>query len=280
MQGWRNTMEDAHICELDINADGIHCFGVFDGHGGCEVAKYCAENFLIELKKNGKFKTKNYDEALTETFQKMDEMIDTPEGKKKLLQFKKNSNTNSDNDYQDEEELYSGCTANVILITKTEVIVANAGDSRCVCCEKGQTVELSKDHKPDNEEEKSRIIKAGGAVFDGRVNGNLNLSRAIGDLEYKRNANLPKHQQLIISLPEIKRKNIKDMDFIVMGCDGIWETGPSSKVIDFFKEKLGTEKDKSKYEKIVEDLLDTIIAKDTTVGVGLDNMTCIFISLK
>jgi hypothetical protein len=28
-------------------------------------------------------------------------------------------------------------------------------------------------------------------VADGRINGNLNLSRALGDLEYKKDKNLP-----------------------------------------------------------------------------------------
>lgn len=44
---------------------------------------------------------------------------------------------------------------------------------------------MSIDHKPDDDQEKNRITKAGGDVWEGRVNGNLNLSRAIGDLEYK-----------------------------------------------------------------------------------------------
>ena len=49
---------------------------------------------------------------------------------------------------------------------------------------------MSKDHKPDDEKERDRIIKAGGYISDGRINGNLNLSRAIGDLEYKKNTSL------------------------------------------------------------------------------------------
>lgn len=43
-----------------------------------------------------------------------------------------------------------------------------------------QALDLSKDHKPDLESEKERILKAGGFVQVGRVNGSLNLARAIG----------------------------------------------------------------------------------------------------
>jgi len=43
-----------------------------------------------------------------------------------------------------------------------------------------QAHNLSKDHKPDLEAEKDRILKAGGFIQVGRVNGSLNLARAIG----------------------------------------------------------------------------------------------------
>lgn len=39
---------------------------------------------------------------------------------------------------------------------------------------------LSRDHKPDLEVERERILKAGGFIHAGRVNGSLNLARAIG----------------------------------------------------------------------------------------------------
>ena len=71
------------------------------------------------------------------------------------------------------------------MITQTEIYCANAGDSRTVICERGLAVDLSKDHKPDLPEERSRIVKSGGEVIDGRVNGMLALSRAIGDFDYK-----------------------------------------------------------------------------------------------
>lgn len=53
-------------------------------------------------------------------------------------------------------------------------------------CRAGETIEMSFDHKPEDQVEFERIKKAGGRVtLDGRVNGGLNLSRAIGDHGYK-----------------------------------------------------------------------------------------------
>jgi len=46
----------------------------------------------------------------------------------------------------------TGCTANVVLITPTHIIVANAGDSRSVLCKEGKAIDLSFDHKPESEE--------------------------------------------------------------------------------------------------------------------------------
>lgn len=80
----------------------------------------------------------------------------------------------------------SGCTAVVALRHGRTLYVANAGDSRCVLSRSGEVVEMSFDHKPEDDVEHSRITKAGGRVtLDGRVNGGLNLSRAIGDHAYK-----------------------------------------------------------------------------------------------
>jgi len=69
--------------------------------------------------------------------------------------------------------------------------VANAGDSRSVLSRNDRPFPMSVDHKPDDIEEKTRITDAGGFVSEGRVNGNLNLSRAMGDLEYKTNTDRP-----------------------------------------------------------------------------------------
>ena len=81
-----------------------------------------------------------------------------------------------------DEPSHAGCTANVVLITPKSIYCANAGDSRAVASINKQTVPLSFDHKPEDEIELNRITKAGGMVSYGRVNGNLNLSRALGDM--------------------------------------------------------------------------------------------------
>lgn len=47
-----------------------------------------------------------------------------------------------------------------------------------------QAYNLSRDHKPDLEVERERILKAGGFIHNGRVNGSLNLARAIGTIDF------------------------------------------------------------------------------------------------
>lgn len=98
----------------------------------------------------------------------------------------------------------TGCTANVVLITPKQYIVANAGDSRSVLCRNGKAVDLSFDHKPESEEEEKRIKKAGGVVYMGRVNGGLNLTRSFGDFDYKKNKELGYDEQMITCKPDIR----------------------------------------------------------------------------
>jgi serine/threonine protein phosphatase PrpC len=92
---------------------------------------------------------------------------------------------------KENEDFYAGCTANVIVIKDGTLYCSNAGDSRCCVGNNGQLVKMSKDHKPDDPLEKQRITEAGGFVSEGRVNSNLNLSRALGDLEYKKDKTRP-----------------------------------------------------------------------------------------
>lgn len=91
-----------------------------------------------------------------------------------------------DNKVKDEDYAAdTGSTSCVVFVTKDKIYCANAGDSRAVLSRKGNTVALSEDHKPNVAEEESRINKANHFVSDDRVDGNLALSRAFGDFQYK-----------------------------------------------------------------------------------------------
>lgn len=173
----------------------------------------------------------------------------------------------------------AGCTANVVLITKKQIIVANAGDARCYLFTKdGKYEALSEDHKPELPEELARIEKAGGYVKEGRINENLNLSRALGDLEYKKNPNMKPEEQMISAEPDIVVREITpEFDYLLMGCDGIWETKTEEEIGKMITEKESEEMTK---DKISEYLLDQLIAKETSDGTGCDNMSCILIKFK
>ena len=106
----------------------------------------------------------------------MDELARDEKNKTELLSYREST---------EYEFSIAGCTANVILIKNNTLYCANAGDTRCCISNNGKLVKLSKDHKPTDHNERERIMNAGGAVYNDRVNGNLNLSRALGDFEYK-----------------------------------------------------------------------------------------------
>jgi len=88
----------------------------------------------------------------------------------------------------------------------------------------GKVVEMSFDHSPSVEKEMKRIEKAGSKIVRGRVDGGLNLTRSIGDFKYKKRENMTPEEQAITANPDIfEYKLTDDIDFILMGCDGIWE---------------------------------------------------------
>ncbi|XP_065320020.1 protein phosphatase ppm-1.G-like isoform X2 [Gordionus sp. m RMFG-2023] len=175
----------------------------------------------------------------------------------------------------------SGCTAVVALLKKNDLYVANIGDSRCVISCEGKAHEMSLDHKPEDDLERKRIENAGGVVTeDGRVNEGLNLSRAFGDHNYKGEKELTDKEQMITAFPDVKHVKITNKhDFIVLACDGIWNSMSSQEVVDFIDER------KDKYinnpSKICEELFDNCLAPNTGGdGTGCDNMTCVIVLLK
>ena len=351
MQGWRRTMEDAHLALVDgIDGDpNITLFGVFDGHGGAEVAKFCQKYMSIEMHKNRRELEESpaVEASLVRVFHKMDEMLRDSRYAEELEQLKTKENNEEDepgdeNDgvstmdaldllkrvFQlkrfmgdgsnsqgsagpaataaatgageggagasggfkddaadpDENLVQAGCTAVVALRKGNDLWVANAGDSRGVLSRAGKAIALSEDHKPAQEGERTRIIAAGGFLSEiggvCRVNGNLNLSRAIGDLKYKANTELPPKDQIITAQPDIKKVTLTSEDkFFVLACDGVWDVMSNQDVVDFIGARLGQGMTPTQASCA---LLDACLANDPKEarGVGCDNMTAVVVLLE
>ena len=100
---------------------------------------------------------------------------------------------------------------------------------------------LSDDHRPDNREEKARIQAAGGFVEENRINGDggLDLSRSLGDFDYKNEESCSSNQQMVICQPEVRSVKRKPNDqFLVLACDGIWDCLTSEECVDQTRESL------------------------------------------
>ncbi|KAI9296962.1 PP2C-domain-containing protein [Neoconidiobolus thromboides FSU 785] len=259
MQGWRVSMEDAHTTLLNLKEDSIMgFFAVFDGHGGQSAAKFAGVHLAERIQKDPGFSKGEYLTAIKGGYLGLDYDLKT------------------DPDFLED---VSGCTAVCALITDdNRIFVGNAGDSRAVLSSNGIVKELSFDHKPTNPTEHDRIYQAGGFVEYGRVNGNLALSRAIGDFEFKQNMRLPAEEQAVTANPDITEHKITDEDeFIVIACDGIWDCMTSQEVITFVRERLAKGDEIS---KVAEDLMDNCLAPASDYGgLGCDNMTVVIVGL-
>ena len=168
-----------------------------------------------------------------------------------------------------------GCTSNVVYIDYKlrKVYVANAGDSRCVMGKNGVAVEMSIDHKPESQTEIDRIEKSGSVITDGRVDGNLNLTRSLGDLKYKHREHLKPEEQAITANPDTFQFDLSpDIDFILMGCDGIWEKQSNEEAVAWVYDQINKQKDSTgkksntdlDIKQITGDLLLNNIASDVS----------------
>lgn len=203
---------------------------------------------------------------------------------------------------EDGPNLAFGCgSTSVVMVVlggeSPSILVANAGDSRAVLCRGGQAIALSHDHKPQLREEGERIRRAGGCVTNGRVDGNLNLSRSLGDLAFKRDRTLPPAEQRISAMPDVRICPLTPNDeFVVLACDGIWDCKSNQEVIDFVRTRLEDADDSSKdgsdsestvgersdrLAKICEELCDDCLSNNPSEseGIGCDNMTVIIVQL-
>jgi serine/threonine protein phosphatase PrpC len=305
-------MEDSHFEILNFGGDSKgSLFGVFDGHGGSAVARFCKDHFPDVLKSEPAFQSPDGTlEALRSTYMKLDEMLQDPVYYNRLKRYAGDTSTSSEFPSisktggvrivasPSHPAFNTGCTAVVVYVHENTLYVANTGDSRAVLCRDGEAIDLTTDHKVTLDTEVERISKAGGMVINGRVNGSLNLTRAIGDLSFKSDMSIPVEGQVISAVPDIRKFELipETDDFIVIACDGIWEVMTSQEVVDYVSHGLrrirggGGEDPKSlqtaslpsSISELTGNMLDLACSDDVgrTAGIGGDNLSCIIVDLR
>jgi serine/threonine protein phosphatase PrpC len=240
---------------------------VFDGHGGAGAALYASQNLVKVIEATDQWKTyvaegKENPQLLGEIMQQSFLNIDS------LLRTHQQSSPDS-----------SGCTAVTAMITPEFILCANAGDSRCVFGYDHQARALSEDHKPYDEGERRRIEAAGGCVQWKRVDGDLAVSRALGDFQYKTRPDLPAKDQKVMSQPpspayhphhlsslqvtcfpdiDVWQRTPQD-EVLILGCDGVWDVMSTQEGVNSVTEIL--EQGEENMLLVAEELVDIALLK-------------------
>lgn len=251
-------MEDAHTHILGLaNDEDSAFFAVYDGHGGAKMAQYAGEHLHKTVIDQTAYKKGDLTTALRDAFLTLDEDMQNDETLKDEL---------------------AGTTAVVVVMKGGKLHTANVGDSRGIVSICGHAKALSHDHKPCLEEESNRIIAAGGWVEFNRVNGNLALSRALGDFIFKKNLTKSPEEQIVTALPDITVTDITpETEFLVLACDGIWDVLTNQEVVDFIRPRIAS---KMEPAQICEELMTRCLAPDCQMGgLGCDNMTVVLVCL-
>ncbi|KAM1013637.1 hypothetical protein FF1_043548 [Malus domestica] len=243
--GSRPNMEDVYVCVdnfvndygLKNHTDGPNAFyGVFDGHGGKHAADFASSHLPKFIFEDEDFPT-DIEQVITSAFLHTDTAFEEA----CILDAK----------------LASGTTALTALLMGRLLVVANAGDCRAVLCHRGKAIEMSRDHKPICSKEKQRIEASGGYVYDGYLNGQLNVARALGDWHME--GMKGREGGPLSAEPELTTAKLTEEDeFLIIGCDGIWDVFRSQNAVDFARRRLQEHNDPAACSK---DLVDEALKR-------------------
>lgn len=223
MQGWRIKMEDKYDTKINLgkNLENWSYFAVFDGHTGDKASTYCAENLLTAILASENSFKNDIHQTIIDGFVRLDDkMRNLPE-----------MTTGEDK---------SGTTAVCSFISDETIYIANCGDSRAILCRSGEPFLTTIDHRPRLSDEHRRIIKAGAHVKNGRINGRLAVSRALGDFPYKSVENVHPFEQPVSPEPEIfeiERNDALD-EFLILASDGIWNVVSDIEICRYIRSRL------------------------------------------
>ncbi|XAR49734.1 Phosphoprotein phosphatase [Bertholletia excelsa] len=263
-KGYRNYNEDEHICIDDLSAHLGYLFGcpipsafyaVFDGHGGSNAAAaYVKENAVKLFFEDANLPQTSY---IDHTFL---EKVEDSHRKAFLL---------ADQALAGECSVPASCgtTALTALVLGRHLMVANAGDCRAVLCRKGLALQMSQDHTPSCISECQRVERVGGFFKYGCLNGDLKVTRALGDwyLKFFSGQASP-----LIAEPEVQHIMLtEDDEFLIVACDGIWDVMSNEEAVHFVRCALRRHDDP---QKCARELVNEALRLKTE-----DNLTAIVV---
>lgn len=261
--GHRRYMEDEHIRIDNLSShlgSLLRCptpsafYGVFDGHGGPDAAAYTKKHAIRFLFEDANFPwaseaDNNFVESVENSVREAFLLAD--------LALAEDSTVSSS----------SGTTALTAMVFGRILLVANAGDCRAVLCRKGEAVDMSQDHRPINAAERQRVEQSGGFVDDGYLNGILSVTRALGDWDLKMPRGSPSP---LIAEPEFRQAMLtEDDEFLIIGCDGIWDVMSSQHAVGVVRRGLRLHDDP---ERCARELVMEALRLNT-----VDNLTVIVV---
>uniref|UniRef100_A0A0C9S7B8 protein-serine/threonine phosphatase n=1 Tax=Wollemia nobilis TaxID=56998 RepID=A0A0C9S7B8_9CONI len=216
----------------------LHFFGVYDGHGGPQASNFCKDRLhqaLVEelervmnvegssIVEGDSIWQGQWEKALVGCFKNVDAEV----GREPSRRDDIGNEDNMECCLEPVAPETVGTTAVIAVVGSCQIIVANCGDSRAVLCRAGKAIPLSVDHKPNREDEMTRIESSGGKViwWNGyRVLGVLAMSRAIGDRYLK---------PCIIPDPEVTfTKRAKEDECLILASDGLWDVISNEEACD------------------------------------------------
>jgi len=266
--GHRATMEDACAIVQHLNISAISqtaarnllypqsYFAVYDGHGGAEASSYLSRTLHVTLASAiediapalGKLREEEAscaDDSSRHTAQECTDRL--------VIETIKSAFTSTDDTFLKTNEFAQhGSTATTALLLGDRLYCANTGDSRTMVCRNFNALPLTTDHKPSREDEATRIRAAGGFVISNRVMGELAVSRAFGDADFKKGlgdaelegeaageAGPSWDQPLIIAEPDIEVTSIKKNDqFLLLACDGLFDVFSYDEIVTFVRANM------------------------------------------
>ncbi|CAH0493591.1 unnamed protein product [Peronospora farinosa] len=220
---------------------------VYDGHGGAAVSQYLRDQLFSMIGPE----VAQLDQEILAEMKGESSVMTKLSRRQKIATMLRDSVHRLDQEVIAKNEWkFQGSTAVGVLLFEDVLYSLNVGDSRAVLCRSGDAVELTRDHKPNDPQERARIESLGGLVqWHGyvdaqgepiepygayRVNGNLAVARAIGDRDSR---------PFVIGEAEIRQYDIeydKD-DFIVIASDGLWDVFTSCEVVEFVQDVMSGE---------------------------------------